>query len=395
MDLTEGDFIGVFNNQGRCYGLARWKDTINFHITVYGNDGTVDGFNNGDSIRLKIWLKNERCTMDRPARISAERPLVFANSISNRVDTLNFERLHVAYPGESYCLNRNKIIPSSTYKVGDLKYLSQQGLDLDLNTGVIDPSRSVPGNYSVLLNTSYCLTRSEINVLMNDYPRIQPVRDTLICGDKPLRISLSGNFNSINWHNGATANVIEVTEPSPVWYRVTNAAGCMNSDTFVVRKTNINRIDYTVDKADCYKKGSVRINESDIVNGVAPFSYRLRSRLAETDTSDLLEVSEGVYFLEVINTNGCVIPYKEPVIVEKDCLNDNPVFSPNDDGLDDRYFINLEGHIKVFDRNGTLRRRLEGPCYFDGKDETGTPLPMGTYLLVPEKGQSITLTILR
>jgi len=393
--LADGDYIGVFNNQGRCFGLARWRDTINFNVTVYGFDGTTDGFVNGDILSLRVWLRGEDCVLEKISEVTADEPLVFANSVANRINILNFERLAVSYPAESYCLNETTITPELNYPVDDLSFSSAQGLAIDQSTGTINPPQSIPGAYSVALNTAFCLSRKEFSLIMHDFPRLSAIRDTFLCGDKALQISLSGNFSSIQWNNGETSRDVELVEPASVWYRVVNDKGCSNSDTFSVKQTAIKRLDYTIDNADCYKKGAVRINNSEIENGRAPFIYRLTRQLAEKDSFEAGDAPEGVYHLEVVNTNGCVLQHKQNIVIEKDCLNDKPVFSPNYDGLDDRYFINLEGRVKIFDRNGTLKRRLTAPCYFDGNDETGSPLPMGTYLVVPEKGKNITLTILR
>jgi hypothetical protein len=121
----------------------------------------------------------------------------------------------------------------------------------------------------------------------------------------------------------------------------------------------------------------------------------LSSQLEDRERDELGDVPEGVYTLEVVNANGCILRHPQKIIVEKDCLNDIPVFTPNDDGQDDRYFINLEGNIKIFDRNGALKRRLTAPCYFDGRDESGSPLPMGIYMVVSDKGENVELTIIR
>jgi hypothetical protein len=393
--LVAGDYIGVFNSAGKCFGLARWKDTINFSVTVYGYDGSVDGFRNGDSISVRVWIKNENCILDRISQLSTDNPLIFSNTVSNRINILNYEKLAVAFPEESYCMNEGMIAPELNYTVNDLSFLAAADLDIHNKTGIINPLNSLPGTYSIELKSGICMTSKNLTITLNDYPHLQNMPDTFICGDTPLVITLTNNYEAVQWSTGAVTPQVNLTEPVPVWYRVTNETGCSNADTFNVKRTSIKALDYSIDKADCYHKGRVTIHDLEIENGKTPYTYQLTSQLENIEILELSEVPEGIYNIEVLNANGCKLRHLPKVIVEKDCLNDIPVFSPNDDGMDDRYFISLEGKVQIFDRNGSLKRRLMAPCYFDGNDETGRPLPMGTYLVVPEKGSNVTLTIIR
>ena len=393
--LTEGDYIGVFHDSGRCYGLARWKDTTNFRITVYGADGVTDGFNIGDKISIKLWLRSENCILEHISQISSENPLIFTNIASNRLNLLNFERASVSYQRDAYCLNEGiPVIPENNYPVEDLTFLAGTGLELDASSGVIDLIKSLPGVYTVSLNSSICLASKSLSLTLHDYPRLESIPDTFICGDK-LTLSTPVQNQQILWSTGAVTPQVELTETALVWYRVTNIQGCSNSDTFDVKKMAIASMTYTTEKADCYEKGRISISDQQIDYGKPPYGYRLINQLDNSELVDLAHITEGIYVIEVINANGCVLRYQQKIIVEKDCLNDKPVFSPNEDGLDDRYFVNLEGKLEVFDRNGQLRRRLKGPCYFDGKDEIGNPLPMGAYMVVSEKRETVVITIIR
>lgn len=394
--LREGDYIGIFNEQNRCFGLARWKDTIDFKITVYGSDGTIDGFNAGEKLAFKIWLSGEDCILEKVSQVASDNPLVFSNAVTNRINVLDFERLAVSYPVENYCMNEGILLPEMNYTADDLHFTSTSGINLNLTSGAIDPLRSSPGTYAIDMNSGTCLTNNKLTLTLKDFPRLSsPLPDTVMCGEEPLEISLADQYTSVQWSTGATTPRVELDEPANIWYRVANSQGCSNADTFVIRQIAIKKLEYIVDKADCYRKGRITIGESYIENGRAPYTFLLSSQLENLEQDELSEVAEGVYTMEVMNANGCILRHSQKIIVEKDCLNDVPVFTPNDDGLDDRYFINLEGRIKIFDRNGTLKRRLTAPCYFDGNDESGSPLPMGIYMVTSEKGEKVELTIIR
>lgn len=393
--LTEGDYIGIFDDAGGCFGLARWKDTTDFRIIVYGSDGTIDGFDPGDNLNLKVWLSNEDCILEHISQVESDNPLIYSNDLANSVYILDYERISVSYPKQEYCLNETDMLPVSNYPVENLSFQSDNNLIIDTETGLIAPSGNTAGEHTITLSSDMCLTSNSINLTLNDIPQIANMPDTFICGENALTVAIQDSYKSVEWSTGETTREIDLTEAAIIWYRVTNDKGCSNSDTFHVEKTAIVDVNYRIEDADCYEKGRIEILGQEIANGVPPYTYKITNRIDNSVAGDLNEIPEGVYSLDIINDNGCVLRYHQNLVVRKDCLNDRPVFSPNDDGLDDQYFINFEGTVRVFDRNGNLKRRLSGPVYFDGKDSNGNDLPMGTYLVVSEKGKNITLTIIR
>ncbi|MBN2480981.1 MAG: hypothetical protein JXB19_04515 [Bacteroidales bacterium] len=392
--LSEGDFIGIFDDAGRCFGLARWKDTADFRITVYGSDGTTDGFNAGDPLNLKIWLSNENCILEHISQVESDNPLIFSNTATNSINILDYERINVGYPKPEYCLNEKDIRPLLSHPVENLLFQADNNLNIDAETGLIDPVTSAAGDYTIALNSDRCLNSNSLTLTLNEIPPIISMPDTFICGDA-LTLSVTDGYRSVQWSTGTVSQEVRLTEAATIWYRVTNDKGCSNSDTFQVEKISIVNVDLRIGDADCYEKGRIEIRDQEIAGGRPPYTYKVTNLIDNSEVSTLTELPEGVYSLEIINDNGCALRYPQNLVVRKDCLNDRPVFSPNEDGLDDRYFISFEGSVRIFDRNGNLKRRLTGPVYFDGNDSNGTLLPMGTYLVVSEKGESITLTIIR
>lgn len=392
--LAEGDYIGVFNEAGRCFGLSRWKDTINFKITVYGSDGITDGFNQGDKLAFKLWLRNEDCVLENVSLVSSDRPLLFSNTNSLMITSLNFDRIAINYPLGEYCLNESTVKPQLNYPVKDLSFQANTRLNIDPTTGIIEPSNSQPGTYSITLSTSTCLVSKNLQITLNQIPEITSIPDTVICGEE-LTISLSLQKEQVQWSTGETTPSVDLADEGTIWYRVVNDKGCSNADTFNLKRISITELEYQVEKADCYTKGTIDILKSEITNGRPPYAYKLVNKLDNSEVENLASVPEGIYTYVVTNANGCVLTYKNRIVVEKDCLEDKPVFTPNEDGRDDRYFLNLEGRIDIFNRNGQLIRQLTGPCYFDGNDSYGRPLPMGVYMVVPEKGKSFVITIVK
>jgi len=67
------------------------------------------------------------------------------------------------------------------------------------------------------------------------------------------------------------------------------------------------------------------------------------------------------------------------------------VFSPNEDGKDDKTMLMLAGNkIEIYNRNGSLVRTLEGSKVWDGKDYSGTVVPMGYYVAMSKETNAST-----
>lgn len=79
----------------------------------------------------------------------------------------------------------------------------------------------------------------------------------------------------------------------------------------------------------------------------------------------------------------------------QNCLNNYPVFTPGNDGIEDEYFIPYDGTIKIYNRDGALLQTIETPAYWDGRNKSGDLLPMGNYVMITDKGKAVNITIVR
>jgi hypothetical protein len=393
--LSNGDYIGVFDSIGRCYGLQVWQDSGLNKIALNGSNGTDSGLLYGSKYSIKVWLRNEDCIVDKISQVLSTDSLIYRNDSLPEITNLYFEKYSINYPKQDFCINAsNKITPVFNYKPTDWTFTASNFIAIDSATGIIDPLRSQPGIYNIQVNANNkCMVSNNLDVTLRDYPRPH-LPDTVICNDS-ITIDSPAGYSNVVWSNGTNASSINVGGATNVSYTVTNEFGCSNSDTIRINKITLKRVDYSTINADCDKKGRLSVTNQELDYGLPPYTYSLKNIVDNSVVSDMENVPEGVYNVNVINSNGCELKYNANIVLEKDCLNDIPVFTPNADGLDDTFFISLEGKIKIFDRSGKLKRQLDGPAYFDGNDDGGTPLPMGTYLLVTGNGKTVTLTIVK
>ena len=173
--------------------------------------------------------------------------------------------------------------------------------------------------------------------------------------------------------------------------------GCVQTDTIEVEVIPfvVEDIDYEKEDADCWEDGSIQINSIQVNYERGEHSYTRINQITGKRSQNMETVPEGIYQIEVTDERECTSVYEEDITIEQKCLEDYPVFTPNQDGTEDEYFIPYVGTVRIFDRNGTLMKELTTPAYWDGTDNSGTQMPMGNYLMLTEKGRVVNITIIR
>lgn len=202
---------------------------------------------------------------------------------------------------------------------------------------------------------------------------------------------------SVSWSNNVEGPENTVYSDTILKVAVENEAGCTVTDSIeiTVNKLEIRSVDYQQEEADCWTDGQMIINTGEVDNFKGNYRFRLHNQLTNQLLSNLDEVPEGVYTLQVVDDRDCVADYEKTVKVEQKCLEDYPAFSPDGDNIEDNYFIPHEGTVSIYNRNGRLLQELETPAYWDGTDAQGNLQPMGNYLLITESGRTVNITIIR
>ncbi len=277
----------------------------------------------------------------------------------------------------------------------DLKALLQSFVYPDDFSGNVQQVSYITDNlYLVEISNESCVTKREFKAEKLPVPEIIPVISDM-CDS--VIIELNHNGTELQWSNGMTnQQKMTLTDDQLLWARVTDDFGCVNTDTFdiKIRKLAIKALETETINADCYTGGEINIKSINLIDHVGEYQLTLKNLLTNDEYSADSRLKEGRYKLSVTDERGCSAQWETELVVLKDCLNDNPVFSPNNDGTDDDYFISYEGTIYIYDKNGRQVNKLEGPLYWDGTDSSGHKLPLGVYLMVI--GSDVTtITIIR
>ena len=99
-------------------------------------------------------------------------------------------------------------------------------------------------------------------------------------------------------------------------------------------------LDYTVKPASCEEKDDGAIYPS-VTGGTPPISFKLKNNNGLVPL-DVLNLSKGIYSLQVEDANGCTLPL-ETIEVNFDgfdgCIEIPSGFTPNGDGTHDEWSI--------------------------------------------------------
>lgn len=253
------------------------------------------------------------------------------------------------------------------------------------------------GKYIAYLDEGPCASVDTVFVDIIDPPEIQWETQEE-CDYVIVRTNIFTKENfTIEWSNDFEGTENIVYNDTMLSVKVEDEFGCSAYSTKAinVNRLTVSSVDYSKEEADCWTEGHLTIDAGEVDNSRGNYRFQLYNDLTNQLQTNLDEVPEGVYTLQVVDDHGCVASYEQKVKVEQKCLEDYPAFSPDGDNIEDEYFIPHEGTVSIYNRDGYLLRELETPAYWDGTDAQNRPVPMGNYLLVTESGRTVNITIIR
>jgi hypothetical protein len=253
------------------------------------------------------------------------------------------------------------------------------------------------GEYIVTDETGSCKYPDTVYIKLVESPvidfNLQQECDRVIVGlNSPNEI-----LSIVNWTNGDRGDQVEIDRDTVIGVTITNREGCSSTDSVRVEVKLLEIPDVQYDKTDatCWLEGNISISSSTVNNNVGTIKYQLRNTINNRIYNTLDDIPEGVYSLEVVDERNCVAKFNQQIEVLQHCLEDYPVFTPNGDDIEDSYFIPYEGSVKIYNVKGSLVRKLTTPAYWDGNDDSGNPLPMGTYAIITDSGKIVNITIVK
>ncbi len=359
-------------------------------------------------------------------------------------DTVSFSSIGFCFGDSTYFTNISTgNFTSSSWDFGD------PGSGVNNTSSLTNPAHlfTAPGNYHVTLVITDNLSSDTIvnTITINPPPTVDLGNDTTICAGDVVVVDAQNPGATYLWSIGSTTPTINANAVGEYWVRVTNANGCVGTDTINItpgvldidlgadftycppdnpvldagtgvvytylwstsatsQTINVTTPgDYWVEVSDGLCVGSDTVNALYDIPVVAldnsmsgcevvlsaqnPGATYLWSTGATTPSINVL--TDGVYWVEVTNSSGCVATDTVEVLIDASALGQTipNVFTPNGDGIND-FLTHTIAEVETFDlqiynRWGELMFESNNEeQVWDGQNEAGNAAPDGTYFWV-------------
>lgn len=298
-------------------------------------------------------------------------------------DTLTMT-LHIApVPKLSLSGDTSICIGNSTSLIasGGTKYSWSNGS----TSGTITVTPSKTTTYTVTVSNGRCSSDSTITVYVHNPPIVGITPPNSICPGGSITLTASGG-GTYKWSTGSTSSSITVTPKSTTTYSVLVTNICNASDSTVIT------VDEPVLDACC--DTTITLGGSADLKGVGQTNYSW----IPTDGLSCFTCPNPVatptttttYTVTSTDSNGCTVSRTVTVIVEIPCADFvvPNVFTPNDDGRNDDFVINVlnpSGYsITIYDRWGKIvYTSTDSKKYWNGRiKNTDYLVPDGVYYYI-------------
>jgi gliding motility-associated-like protein len=192
---------------------------------------------------------------------------------------------------------------------------------------------------------------------------------------------------------------------------------CINSNSPYFNKTvtynfinlkfatcnSFNTLNFSVLKNDCKAGTDILIEESFNLGAYGPYNYTLMhdslNLIFNYSNPKIKNLTSGIYSISIedINKNCKVnIPSFIKIDTIANCItkNNNEYFTPDGDGINDNFYIDVEGVAHIFNRNGLLIKTIKTPAIWEGTDNNGILQDLGYYVIVLNNKQKIFINLL-
>lgn len=249
-----------------------------------------------------------------------------------------------------------------------------------------------PGNYNIsVVDNNNCLEVSTVEITQPDPLTLTATKEDITCygfDDGYITLSMFGGTPdyTYNWSNGLTTNSGDQLPPGTYQINISDIHDCQVDTNILIDEPDKLILTPAVIRPTCpdIRDGSIELNVS---GGRTPYTIYWDDGFNE---ENLYEIRSGIYEVVVMDSSSCETD--STFIVRSafdDCIDIPSAFTPNDDGVNDIWVIDMQGlypdvEIEVFDRWGKIvfySKGYEQDQQWDGT-YNGKKLPMDAYYYI-------------
>ena len=212
----------------------------------------------------------------------------------------------ISYGAASYCKNINtpQSVTVSGTAGGTFSASPNGGLNINANTGAIDPSTSAPGIYTVtysLPGSAVCTNANpSTQVEILPLPNVVQPASVQVCDSYVLPTLAVGNYFTQSQLGGSTTPIdatTPLTSSQTLYVYAIDANGCYNEKSFNVTINSVPTPTFTATQSDCATAtGTITVNSPTSQSGSIPTDLFI-SEVTDESTGSLT-------YIEIFNGTG-------------------------------------------------------------------------------------------
>ena len=229
---------------------------------------------------------------------------------ANGCSALDSTRITVAFddlvqPPDTAICQGETVVLDATYPGNDYLWTT--------NATTASITVGATGSYVVTITDAMgCEAVRTFNVTVNPLPVVNLGADVALCGASSHLLDANSPGSSVLWSTTAITQQITVATTNDYWAQVTDANGCVNSDTVHVA-FNANPIDNLQDVTQC----STQIVVLDAGNAGSTYDWS-----TSATTQSITVATSGTYSVDVTTQQNCistfdaVVTFVQPPVVD-------------------------------------------------------------------------------
>jgi len=199
-----------------------------------------------------------------------------------------------------------------------------------------------------------CTGVDSVLVTVSNLPDIALGDDQTICVGDTVTLDAGAGYENYMWTTGEPTQIINVTGGT-FSVTVIDEMNCSASGSITITSNPLPQIL----SVDSIHDGQIIVDAI----GNNPLTYQLNGGNDE-DNGNFADLPTGYYVVTVINVYGCSVSTDTMYIVESSDIIIPNVFTPNNDGFNDKWELGgLEGFdgaiVKIFDRWGNIQAQYD------------------------------------
>jgi gliding motility-associated-like protein len=228
-----------------------------------------------------------------------------------------------------YILHKDPFCPEPVTWTYDSQHISV----LSGNQSYLDVKFKEPGNYIIKVDKNGCnkIVDSIVVSIGDVISKVNLPRDTVLCSGYILKLDAGKGYMAYLWQDGSDKQSFDVIDSGTYWVRLTDASGCINTDS--VKVGSVKPLPIPILPPDTI------ICSGEILD-LKPIQSFETYRWSTGETGNSIQIRDpGKYTLQGIDKYGCV-SYDTILVKSKSCplqIFFPNAFTPNKDGRDDTF----------------------------------------------------------